>query len=404
MIRIKVIGRGGSAYMKYIRDQLGNLRITNCHAAINWGLQGEKLAEYRNRYPQIQRLPMLNEKQFGNKFDCVQAVRQAGVSTPDTVRLGDIEGEDGWIAKPYYSLGGRDIFRLDAEHRGDQRTHYAQKEITNRRYEMRVHCAAWRDPSDWIFQKRVHEDGENQLTWNHHTGGRFVTVNEPTDPLHDRLRKATKTIMRVLGYSFGAVDFIIKNPGERGQPLEHYFIEFNLAPGWTLDRIRDWYQETFEKLEDLTVDDIKFMIEGAQFNGQNGFELGDMPAVNPPDEVEDVNEELLEQVENAVPEEPEHVEVPQARVAHDFVQPIPEARPEPVDLRQAVDTIAGRDRQRAELAGGFDMEAEEARMIAALEEAMVEANFCHGCGRGINADIFGALPRFCPGCGQQVRA
>lgn len=399
MIRIKVIGRAGSTYMKEIREQLGNLRIANCHAAINWGLQGDKKQMYFQTYPAIQRLPILNDKQFGNKYACVEAVLAAGVPAPETSRIPDLNTTDGWIAKPYYSLGGRDIFRLRDENGRDvavsATTHYAQKEITNRRYEMRVHCAAWIDPKDWVFQKRVHEDGENQLTWNHHTGGKFVTVNEPTDPLHDRIRKSVQTIMRVLGYSFGAVDFIIQNPGERGQPLKHFFIEFNLAPGWTLDRIRDWYYDTFKKLEQLTVDDIHFMREGARYTEERGFELDDLPhrvagAV-------EVDERLVEAVEDAVVVDRGRVmaeELPMdylRRVHPDIFERVygeHEVPPQPQDA----------------LAPPAPVDNDDARFAELMEEAAVEANFCHMCGRGINVDIFGALPRFCPGCGAQVRA
>jgi hypothetical protein len=381
-----MIGRGGSTYMQQIRERLGNYRIQNCHAAANWGLQGERRSTYHRNYPAITRLPILNDEQFGNKFDCIRAVGAAGVPIPESVPRQQVT-ETGWIKKPYYSLGGRDIARLVV---GEEvpNTHYMQREITNRRYEMRVHCAAWINPRDWVFQKRVHEDGDEQLTWNHHTGGSFITVNEPTDPLHDRLRETVKTIMQVLGYQFGAVDFIIQNPGERGQPLQHYFIEFNLAPGWTLDRIRDWYYSTFDALTELTVDDINFMKDGALHDGSSLF-LAEQEEL-----IEDI-EEFDEAPTEEVPPQPDDGmmtmeispnETPRQyleRMSHEFGIPLATV-PEPTPESEPVE--------------------EENAYEDSMREAASESNFCHNCGRGIGTDIFGALPRFCPGCGTQVRA
>jgi hypothetical protein len=375
--------------MQEIRTTLGNHRIANCHAGINWGLQGDRLATYYRTYPAINRLPMLNHQQYGNKFECVKAVQAVGVPVPESLSSIPTGETDGWIMKPYYSLGGRDISRLTNGHYVGEMvipdTHYVQKEITNRRYEIRVHCAAWLDPSAWVFQKRVHDDGDNQLTWNHHTGGRFITVDNPTDPLHGRIRDSVKTIMRVLGYQFGAVDFIIQNPGTRGQPLEHFFIEFNLAPGWTLERIQEWYHNTFKLLENLTVDDINFMKEGAQFSDTDRFALAEV--LPPEDEEVDIAED--------VPEEMPTTARQWARLAREF-EPVPEhtvfryaTQPEiaPEQVEPAAEEVD-----------------DEARYDAVMEEAAMETNFCHNCGRAISGDIFGIMPRFCPGCGTRVRA
>jgi hypothetical protein len=395
-MRIKVIGRRGSTYMQDIRSLLGNHNIAACHAGINWGLQGERLNQYYTSFPNIRRLPMLNHKQFGNKFDCVKAVQAAGVPAPESVRTGaEIRLEDHWIIKPYYSLGGRDIERL-VEGMIIPDTHYLQKEVTNRRYEMRVHCAAWVDAAEWVFQKRVHDGGDDQLTWNHHTGGRFITVDNPTDPLHNRLRGSVKKIMKVLGYQFGAVDFIIQNPGTRGAPLNHLFIEFNLAPGWTLERMREWYHATFLKLQDMNVDDVNFMKEGAIFeDGELRLEEDDLEAR---DYIEDIAPEEL-------------IDVDEAPVVNTERMPITGWSPRRAarierELHRIAGVHAGHYGEQRDAVPPYvppTQVEERVAYEAAMEEAAVENRFCHMCGRGIHEDIFGALPRFCPGCGTQVR-
>lgn len=47
---------------------------------------------------------------------------------------------------------------------------------------------------------------------------------------------------------------------------------------------------------------------------------------------------------------------------------------------------------------------EEAIRYAEIQqEAEMEMNFCPECGRPVNRDIFGGLPKFCTSCGRKVR-
>jgi hypothetical protein len=301
-----------------------------------------------------------------------------------------------WIIKPYYSLGGRDIRRYE---RGSNvpATHYLQKDLSStRRYEVRVHAMAWVPPEQWIIQKRVHEDGETQLTWNHHTGGTFITVNDTTDPLFVRIKETTAALMRTLGYQFGAADFIVCNAGERGRPLPHYFIEWNLAPGWTLDHIRDYYISAFRALSRMDIDDVTMMLEGGPLNGAPELVITATQDAPPqPEERLDLEIEAanhtdrrasIRQQVNTTNETARVVRrAPQVETPVEVItQNIP-VQEEPGSVRE----VDGND------------DARYAAMMADMADSM---NFCPQCGRPVNTDIFGAMPRFCPGCGSQVRA
>lgn len=424
-LKVKVFGRHGSDYMKAIKGWLGNHKIAECNIAFNYGLQGQKLKDYHAKYPQLQRLPIFNHEHIGNKYVHVEVARTAGVPVPITCHKPEeypyAERPDGfrWIAKPYYSLGGRDI---DYHDEGNEvpNTHYVQQKIDNRRYEMRVHAWAWIDPKDWIFQKRVHEDGENVLCWNAHNGGKFITVENPDEPLFERLREDTKKLMKAFGYQFGAADFIVQNPGKKGKMLKHYFMEWNLAPGWTLDRTEAKYKECFEALQFLNREQVDLLMEGI-YPWDGAWE--ERPEVN----------------EDPLPDEPMVVEIEQPRVAvafgrdadgeeverrwRPFNMPEPQRIPDPIippemeRIRELEMRLAHMQREREEeevlramadeeaRLAGIEDEADDAdRYAEVMEEAQMEMNFCPECGRPVNRDIFGGLPRFCTSCGRKVRA
>jgi hypothetical protein len=353
------------------------------------------------------RKPTLNLNQFGNKFDCVVAARDAGVPTPDSIpvtRDTVLQGRAGitgnWITKPYYSLGGRDINRW-TQGTDVPSTHYLQQDLSStRRYEVRVHAMAWVRPENWIMQKRVHEDGENQLTWNHHTGGRFETINDTSDPLFVRIRESAQTLMGVLGYQFGAVDFIVCNAGERGRPLPHYFIEWNLSPGWTLDHIRDYYINSFRALTQLDMDTVTEMLEGGMLSAP--VEASEAQA--PRGEVQRNRPEDIEiPTLDEIPEQSE----PEPHAAQESIEDLREFNLQEniEELRRLMDRAS--IEQPVEVVSSNIPEPEvddSARYAAALGDMSDSMNFCPQCGRSVNTDIFGAMPRFCPGCGSQVRA
>jgi hypothetical protein len=274
-MKLFVFGKPGSTYMKiirkYVNGWLPNWR-ESYDGALNYGLQGGKLSDYLSRNPRVAHLPILNRTQHGNKHQDCEAVTNAletnqidachvpAISKiPGSASHGWYVPTDGtWILKPYWSFGGRNIVPYTGNESIGNR--YYQQRVPKRRYEMRVHAWKWVDPQHWIFQKKTHEGGEEQLTWNHHTGGKFNTVREPYDPLHDRMREFTSLIMDTLGYQFGACDFIISNPGERGVPLKTWFIEWNLAPGWVLKHCRNAYKKYSLALEELTPEQFKNLL------------------------------------------------------------------------------------------------------------------------------------------------
>jgi len=261
--KVRVFGRHGSEYRKQISACLGDHPTAVCNVAVNYGLQGDKLFKFKKRNRKIFEMPVLNLMQYGNKFEQIKRAEYYHVLVPRSwqtvLNMGEVNVPT--LIKPYYSLGGRDIHEYDAG-APLPATHYLQEKIVKRRYEIRVHAFAWVDPEKWIFQKRVHEDGEDQIAWNHHNGGKFVTIKNPHDPLHNRIRESVKVMMKALGYQFGGADFIIANPGVRGEQLKHYFIEWNLAVGWTLATIEKYYKESFLMLQDMKMDKITAMIDG----------------------------------------------------------------------------------------------------------------------------------------------
>jgi hypothetical protein len=265
------MGRRGSDYRKKVDKWLGNVNLNQATAAFNYGLQGQRLQEFmdQRQHLRLNNLPIINHMQFGNKFDCIQAVQKAGMSAPESWRYRDRDvipekyfpgNGTRLIQKPYYSLGGKGIERVEKLEDVPGRTHYLQEEITNRRYELRCIAMAWIPPEEWLFQKRIHDGGEEVLAWNNHNGGKFVTVENPHEPLFNRVREDVKKMLPLFNYGFGAVDFIIQNnPGGR---LKHFFIEWNLAPGWTMERTELWYKPRFERLQTFDQDALEAFSEG----------------------------------------------------------------------------------------------------------------------------------------------
>jgi hypothetical protein len=367
MNNVKVFGRRGSDFRKHVNDWMGNHRIRESHMAVNYGLQGEDLIAYGLRNTAINNIPVLNHKQAGNKYEQISAVQGMDEVVPRScslVLIGGAKPYEHCIAKPFYSLGGRDIFRVENLADVNPDTHYLQEEVTNRRYEMRVHAFAWIDEQQWLFQKRVHDDGDEVLAWNHHNGGRFITIEDPHDALHDRIRASVKVIMKRLGYQFGAVDFIIKNPGQRGEQLQHYFLEWNLAPGWTLDRTRDYYKDSFSALKEVQMDLVEAMCIDGIYPWEIELDRDDMPGDD------GVFDPLLHPIADAVID-PAAIARARGIIENDFVEE--------------------------------DM-AELEEMAEDLDDQDNHVNFCPRCGAVVTAPVFDLVPLYCTQCGQRVRA
>jgi hypothetical protein len=254
--RIGFIGRG--TYYKEIHRHLKQQGVDSLllntkprqggtrDVIVNYGLSGTKLDDWIDHRHSGDDVTLLNYHVFGNKLQCCEAVRAVGVPVPECrVHADERWSSDEWIVKPLLSFGGRGI----VPYTGQQITskQYLQKRINNRRYELRVHAMNWLPVEEWLVSKRTHPDGESQLTWNHHQGGSFsnIEMNEGNTGVFKRAKVYAKKTIETLGYDFSAVDFIVQN-GDRELPV--WFIEANLAPGFSTDRTREFYFNAFLKL------------------------------------------------------------------------------------------------------------------------------------------------------------
>jgi hypothetical protein len=176
-------------------------------------------------------------------------VSEAGVPVPaswsNAVGAMFSERRD-WIVKPYYSGQGKGIYVWDGN--PIPGTHYIQKRIRNRRYEVRVSPMTWLPEEEWAVWKKVKEEGERDenVTWNHDTGGRFITVKTPSAyRIFRECRTYARTVLSALGLHFGGVDFIVGNDGSI------HFIEINTRPGFT-DLAETYYVDAFKKFVSLS--------------------------------------------------------------------------------------------------------------------------------------------------------
>ena len=261
---IKMIGRG--TYYKEIVEACDLVRRGNFDLLVNYGLQGTRLDRITEMHPEwFDDHEVFNHYQYGNKYEVVKAIKEVApifniesrfssgfqLIVPESHRhRRNIEHLENVLAKPYYSLGGRSICRLE-DYDGPSNTHYFQEQVMDRKYELRVHAFNWMNPDSYLCQKRIHPDGNNQLTWNHHTGGSFETVEEPLRyNVFKEAQKISSFILKKLGYQFAALDYIITHD------YNIWFIEANLAPGFTMDVTRDAYITAFHSLKEIPVTEI----------------------------------------------------------------------------------------------------------------------------------------------------
>ena len=236
---------------------------------VNYGLHGEKLREWTqadrcnaNFYTNGL---VLNKNLYGNKLVCCMAVEATDVPVPTTITAGEVRSlgrdqlaglvADHYIVKPLWSFGGRGIAPYGGQRITDNQ--YLQRRIVDRRYELRVHAMAWLPKEKWLVAKKTHPLGEEQLTWNFHTGGSFASIeqNESNTGVFKRAKEYAEKAMKALHYDFCSVDFIVANAS--GGPLPVYFLEANLATGFTTDRTGEFYMEAFKKLSSMTLPALK---------------------------------------------------------------------------------------------------------------------------------------------------
>jgi hypothetical protein len=226
---------------------------------VNYGVQGQ------GNQHRIDAM-YLNKYQHGNKLEDIRAIQehvQCPQSTED-YKLVLETGEENWIAKPYWSFAGKGIMPAKQydTYGGPRRCYYQKSLQYTRAFELRVHYFRWMPIDGWMLQEKVHKEGNDALTWNHHSGGSFNTVNTSKGKFYPgqhntgvfrKAKEMTAIAGPILGYQFGAADFIVT------QDNEVYFIEWNLAPGVTIRPVKDYYYNAFNELQLMSREDIAAM-------------------------------------------------------------------------------------------------------------------------------------------------
>lgn len=218
---------------------------------VNYGVQGRHLESFYTRWPMATRIRTINRYMPYNKYSAVCEVSGLGVPCPDVdARFWESEFKQGWIYKPYLSGAGYGIERITEENfqslnwsRG-----YAQQEITDRPYEIRITGFRWLPKEEWgVWKKRKEGEHRDELTWNHEQGGIFVTVKTPLKfRVFKEAMEHTDTILRHFALGFGAVDFILDSEKRL------YFLELNTRPGFTRGYSDGPYISAFRALKEIS--------------------------------------------------------------------------------------------------------------------------------------------------------
>ena len=228
MATINIIGKKDTTAYKVIHKntgipvyEKGNKKVD---AIINYGVAGSSLDRFFEMHKVAKNITMLNKFIGRSKFLAVEDAQKRDILVPETkLRLSSSDELEDWIEKPLQSNRGRGI--ILARGRKGVTGKYYQRLIT-KRYELRIHAFKWLPTDSWAVQKRV--GPADQITWNFHRGGHFITIKDPN--LFSVFRKAlsiSEKILNIRKMSFGAVDFIVS------QDLKVYFIEINSAPGFS---------------------------------------------------------------------------------------------------------------------------------------------------------------------------
>lgn len=239
---VKIIGRG-TFYRTLARacgtPMVHRYRNRPYDILVNWGLTGSRF----DNFPVRRNAMVVNRPPNQTKFTQLTKVSKVGVPILESVQHKDQLGSTlEWLFKPMFSLGGRNICMA-----GEESGHvpgYYQRFIPGekRRYELRVHACRWQDEENYLVQKRVC-DNKSMITWNHHTGGRFICVNHTRN--HRVFKEAAAYSTKVLdavGLDFGGVDFIVD------VEKRIYFLEINMSLGLRLAQTLGYWRDCMLKL------------------------------------------------------------------------------------------------------------------------------------------------------------
>jgi hypothetical protein len=202
--------------------------------------------------------------------------------------------------------------------------------------------------------------------------------------------------MEALNYQFGAVDFIIQNPGEQGQPLKAYFIEWNLCPGWSLEAIKAAYHSSFCELEDLQLGAFQELADGSSLQHRAAAIMATTRRVEHdlrPSPPRRTHAEVLRDGAESVRQLTEQRDRTRQR-----------QRSEAERLGREAAAVANAERQERALRVAREAvrnpDSFSSPDSSRFEPEITRNNFCHHCGRDIrDTDI-----NFCPNCGLNVEA
>jgi len=249
MAILNIIGKKDTTSYKIIHKQTSipiykdwNKKID---AIINYGVAGPALTSFFKIHKVAENILMLNKFIGRSKFLAIKDAQETGILVPETkIRLSSSDKLENWIEKPLQSNRGKGII-LAKIRKGIEGKYYQQ--LIPKRYELRVHAFKWLPVDSWVVQKRV--GPADQITWNFHKGGRFITVHSPNSfSVFEKALAVSKEILDIRKMSFGAVDFIVS------QDLRVYFIEINSAPGFS-NLSTEIYVDAFNALKKIK--DIK---------------------------------------------------------------------------------------------------------------------------------------------------
>ena len=286
---LKILCKRGSVSSRVISEKTGVPRTywqgnvatpRGATVLINWGVYGSVRDRFMGKYPYARDLSVVNGRWPGNKYNVIITAANKNIPVPLSDRnIGQRHWTNThWIYKPNYSAGGEGIFRITNEtaHDCDWSRGYAQQEVLNRRYEVRVAAFTWLPQEEWGCWKKVCDDA-SQLCWNHHQGGRFQRVEQPLrHGLFQRCYQHSLRLLNELGLQFGAIDFIVDSEGTER------FLEINTQPGFTENYGADLYANAISKLNALSLDEILSHINGANTGGEEVS----LPTEEPREEVD----------------------------------------------------------------------------------------------------------------------
>jgi glutathione synthase/RimK-type ligase-like ATP-grasp enzyme len=195
------------------------------------------------KFPSARKIPIVNRSVGYSKYNVVTRARSKDILVPDTkLSLSRKDKVSNFIEKRTASIGGKGIIK--ARGKGSRAGKYYQEFIKRRRYELRVHAFLWMPQEEWRVQKRV--GNPDEIAWNYKNGGHFISIHNPRQyKSFVHAEEISEKILKMLGMSFGAVDFLVDDR------YEVYFLEVNSAPGFT-DLSRPIYSTAFSKLKKMS--------------------------------------------------------------------------------------------------------------------------------------------------------